>query len=81
MKSKLIFKILVGLPVLILADYLVMVILGCTSCLFGFGENYYCGVYCIIGKGILLLSVFLFVWYIFPELKKVLRRHSNAEGN
>jgi len=71
---KLIVKILVGLPVLIFADYLVMVILGCTSCLLGFGDKYYCGAYCLIGKGVLLFSALLFGWYLFPDVKKALLR-------
>ncbi len=72
-KNKLVFKIVFGLPVLIFFDYLIIVILGCASCLFGFGDSYYCGTYCYIGKCLILISLLLFGWYLYPDLKKKLR--------
>jgi hypothetical protein len=71
MKVNLFFKLCFGLPVLLLADYLLMVLLGCASCLFGFGDSYFCGPYCIAGKVLLALSGILFLWYILPDIKKL----------
>lgn len=51
-----------------------MVLLGCASCLFGFGNDYFCGPYCIVGKIILGLSGMLFLFLIFPDLKKLVKR-------
>jgi len=73
MKSALFLKIIIGLPLVIFVDYLVMAVLGCVSCLFGFGESYFCGSYCILGKGILLLSAVLYGWFLFPEIRKAVK--------
>jgi hypothetical protein len=70
MKTTLFLKIVIGLPVVIFIDYLLMAILGCVSCLLGFGDSYFCGSYCLFGKGLLLLSAVLFGWFLFPEIKK-----------
>lgn len=71
MKTTLFLKIVIGLPLVIFLDYLLMAILGCVSCLFGFGESYFCGSYCLLGKGILLLSVILFCWFLYPDAKRL----------
>jgi len=71
MKTPLLLKILIGLPVLLFVDYLLMAILGCTSCLFGLGDTYFCGPYCLLGKGLLLLSAALFCWYLSSDIKKL----------
>jgi hypothetical protein len=73
MKPAIYLKIFIALPLLIFIDYLLMAILGCISCLFGFGDAYFCGPYCLLGKGILLLSAVLFCWYIFPNVKNLFR--------
>jgi hypothetical protein len=78
MKTSLLFKVLLGLPLILLADYLLMVLLGCASCLFSLGKEFYCGTYCFIGKGILLLSAGLFLYMILPELKHFLKQKRNA---
>jgi hypothetical protein len=76
MKTILILKLVIGLPLVIFVDYLLMAILGCVTCLLGFGDDYYCGSYCLLGKGLLLLSAVLYGWYLFPEIKKLYhRRH------
>jgi hypothetical protein len=69
MKTTLILKIVIGLPLVIFVDYLLMAILGCVTCLLGFGDDYYCGSYCLLGKGLLLLSAVLYGWYLFPEIR------------
>jgi hypothetical protein len=45
MKKTLLLKLVFGLPLVIFVDYLLMAILGCISCLFGFGDDYFCGTY------------------------------------
>jgi hypothetical protein len=69
LKNRVLFKIVVGLPVLLFIDYLIMVILGCASCLLGFGDSYFCGTYCLFGKGLLLLSFLLYGGYLYQDLR------------
>jgi energy-coupling factor transporter transmembrane protein EcfT len=78
MKTSILIKLLVILPVILLADYILMVLIGCASCLFGFGNDFYCGPYCLIGKSILLLSVVFFGYFIYPDLKKIFKPNSSA---
>jgi hypothetical protein len=81
MKSLLLFKVLIGLPLILLADWILMALLGCTSCLFSVGKDFYCGTYCFIGKGILLLSAGLFIYMILPDLKQHLTYKKNAKAD
>jgi energy-coupling factor transporter transmembrane protein EcfT len=80
MKTKLFLKLVIGLPLVIFVDYVLMAILGCVTCLLGFGDDYYCGSYCLVGKALLLFSAVLFAWFLFPEIKKLYhaKRHARA---
>ena len=79
MKTKLIIKLVVVVPLIIFADYIVMSVLGCVSCFAGAGENYFCGTYCIIGKILALLSILFFLYLIFPEIKSlIVRKHGKT---
>ncbi len=69
-KKRLLFKIVVAFPLVLFADYLVMAVLGCISCLLGFGDAYFCGTYCLLGKGILLASALLYACYLFPDIRQ-----------
>jgi hypothetical protein len=80
MKPTLILKLVIGLPLVVFIDYLLMAILGCVSCLLGFGDDYFCGSYCLLGKGLLLLSAVLYGWYLFPELKKIFQAKSQFDS-
>lgn len=71
MKAPLWIKLSVFLPLILLTDYLIMVTLGCATCLFGFGNDYYCGSYCLVGKLILGLSAFFFIYMVYPDIRKV----------
>jgi hypothetical protein len=73
METKLSFKLLVILPLIAFADYVVIAILGCTGCLFGLGDDFTCGAFCLIGKIILALSGIFFLYLIFPDIKKILK--------
>jgi hypothetical protein len=77
MKTTLFLKLVIGLPLVIFVDYLLMAILGCVTCLLGFGDDYYCGSYCLVGKGILLSSAVLYGWYLFPEIRSLI--HSKRQ--
>jgi len=78
MKASILVKILIILPIILLVDYVLMVLLGCATCLFGFGDDFYCGPYCMAGKAILLLSAILFGYLIFPDIKRLFYRQKNA---
>ncbi len=74
MKTITIIKFCLVLPLLLLVDYVTMALLGCISCLFGLGHDYYCNTYCAVGKGILLLSAIIFGIIIYPEIKALIRK-------
>jgi len=78
MKTSIIVKVFVVLPILMFVDYILMVLLGCATCLFGFGNDFYCGSYCIIGKIILGLSAIFFLFIIFPDIKELFKKLKNA---
>jgi energy-coupling factor transporter transmembrane protein EcfT len=78
MKASILIKFLVILPIILLADYVLMVLIGCATCLFGFGNDFYCGSYCLIGKSILLLSAVLIGYLMYPDMKKIFKRNSSA---
>jgi hypothetical protein len=73
MKASLLVKFGLILPLLLLADYVVMVLIGCSSCLFGVGEDFNCNSYCIAGKILLLVSAVFFIYLILPDLKKLVK--------
>ncbi len=73
MKSSLLIKIFLILPLIMFVDYVIMLSLGCTACLLGFGDGYVCGTYCIIGKVILLLSAIFFIYLIYPDLYRLIK--------
>ncbi len=78
MKTQIVIKVFVILPVLIMLDYVFMILLGCTTCLFGLGNDFYCGPYCLIGKIILGLTAVLFFFIIFPNIKEIIKSSRNA---
>jgi hypothetical protein len=81
MKTQLLLKVVLVLPIILFADWVIMVLLGCASCLFGFGKNYFCGSYCLIGKGILLLSAVLFIYLLLPDIRKMLNHNKHAKAS
>jgi hypothetical protein len=82
MKTQFLFKVLLVLPLILFVDWILMVVLGCASGLCGFGNSFYCGPYCLFGKGILLLSAVSFLVYLlFPEIKKTIINKKHAPAN
>ena len=80
MKSQLAIKVFVIFPGLLLLDYVFMILLGCTTCLIGLGNDFYCGPYCLIGKIILGLTMVLFFFLIFPNIKAIFKTNKNASS-
>lgn len=78
MKASLFIKVLFVLPLILFADYLIMALLGCTTCLFGLGDEFYCGPFCLAGKIILALSVMFFGYLVSPEIKALLKSKKNV---
>lgn len=74
MKATLFLKLFLVLPLILFADYLLMALIGCTTCLFGFGEAFYCGPFCITGKIILGISAIFFGYLLYPELKNLFKK-------
>jgi hypothetical protein len=73
MKPSFFFKLFFVLPLILFIDYIIMAILGCTTCLFGLGEEFYCDTFCLAGKIILALSAIFFGYIIYPDIKMVLK--------
>jgi hypothetical protein len=78
MKTSILLKLFIVLPLIIFTDYLLMAILGCTSCLLGFGEDFYCGSFCMAGKIILALSIMFFFYLLYPDIKIFLKLKKNV---
>jgi hypothetical protein len=77
MKTLIILKVFLILPALLFVDYVLMVIIGCATCLLGFGNDFYCGPYCIFGKIILALSAVLYGAIILPDIAKFFKLRKN----
>ncbi len=80
MKALVIFKVFILLPLLLFLDYVLMVLIGCSTCLFGLGDGFYCGPYCILGKLILGLSVIIFLLLLFPDIKRFFEEMKNSRN-
>jgi len=78
MKTSIILKVFLVLPLILFIDYILMVIIGCSTSLFGFGDDFYCGSYCLLGKIILALSAIFFGIIIFPDIVEMLKKKKDA---
>jgi hypothetical protein len=78
MKGPIWLKVFLLLPLILFSDYLLMAIIGCTTCLFGLGDEFYCGPFCITGKIILALSAAFFGYLIYPDIKKLINSKRNG---
>lgn len=81
MKTSFLVKLVLGLPLILIVDYVLMTVLGCGACFLGAGSDFYCGTYCLIGKGVLLLSAVLFLSMFITDLKQFMRLKKDAETN
>jgi hypothetical protein len=50
-----------------------MALLGCSTCLFGPGDEFYCSPFCVAGKIVLAISAIFFGYLIYPDLKSIWR--------
>jgi hypothetical protein len=80
MKASFFIKVFLVLPLILFVDYILMALLGCTTCLFGLGDEFYCGPFCLAGKIILALSTLFFGYLIYPEIKALLKSKKNVEA-
>ena len=78
MKSSLSLKVFMVLPLIIFVDYVLLAVIGCTTCLFGLGDDFYCGPYCIFGKIILGLSLLFFGYLLYPEIVNFFKSLKNV---
>jgi len=78
MKASIFLKIFIILPLILFVDYLLMALIGCTTCLFGLGEKFYCGPFCLAGKIILALSAIFFGYLIYPDSQSFFKLKRNG---
>jgi hypothetical protein len=81
MKTTSLIKLLLGLPLILIVDWVLMTVFGCGASLMGAENDFYCGTYCFIGKGVLLLSAVLFLSLFLPEIKQFLDHKKHAPTN
>ena len=74
MKTILFAKILILLPIVVFANYLLMAIIGCLTFLWGCGDDFYCNSFCLIGKIIFGFTIVVFFFLIFPDIKSITKR-------
>lgn len=78
MKASLFLKVFFVLPLILFVDYILMAALGCSTCLFGLGDEFYCGPFCLVGKIILVLSAIFFGYLIYPDIKTLIRQKKDG---
>lgn len=66
-------KLLIIMSALLFVDFIIMILVGCTSCLFTPSINFYECTYCTIGKVTLLLSSVLFFIIVFLNFNLLLK--------
>lgn len=71
MKTAILIKLFLFLPLILFVDYIVMALLGCITCLFGIGDGFYCGPFCVAGKILIALSGVGFMILLLPEIKLI----------
>ena len=80
MKASVYIKVFLILPLILFTDYLLMAILGCTTYLFGLGDEFYCGPFCLAGKLVLALSAVLFGYLVYPDIKAIIQSKKNVKA-
>ncbi len=80
MKAKIFLKFFLVLPLILVADYLLMTLFGCSTCLFGLGNEFYCGPFCSVGKIILALSAIFFGYLVYPDIKALINSRKNVKA-
>lgn len=73
-----VMKLLLGLPLIQFADWILMTVFGCGASFMDAENDLYCGTYCFIGKGVLLLSAALLLSVFLPETKQFIDHKNHA---
>jgi hypothetical protein len=81
MKASVFLKFFFVLPLILFVDYLIMALIGCTTCLFSLGEEFYCGSFCLAGKIILALSLIFFGYLVYPDFKGIFKHNKNGASS
>lgn len=69
-------KSIVILPLIMFVDYLIMLVVGCTSSLFGFTNNFYECTFCTIGKVVLVISVLAYVATLIFDIRMFIKNRN-----
>jgi len=82
MKNILLVKVTLFFPVLLFVSYILMAVFGVIAGIIGFGNEFYCGPYCFIGKIVLGVALILFFYLISPDIKAILKtwKNTSSEG-
>lgn len=78
MKTSMVIKVFLFLPLVLFLDYILLVFVGCAGCIFGLGDKFYCGSYCIFGKLLLGLSLVFIIILLTPHLVELFKKIRNA---
>jgi hypothetical protein len=78
MKLSIFIKVFLIFPVILFIDYILMALFGGIASIFGLGNDFYCGTYCIVGKIVLALSVISFLFFIFPDIVAIFKTPING---
>lgn len=74
MNGSIMMKVFLVLPAIAFTDFIILTLFGCISGALGFGNDFFCGYYCFISRGLLIVSALLFIYLILPDIKKILAR-------
>jgi hypothetical protein len=69
--KKIALKSAIIIPAFIFMIFLIMTIVGCTSCLFGFNDEYYSCTYCTIFNTLIMISIIAYLTILFLDIKLV----------
>ena len=76
--KNLLLKSLILLTLFIFIDFLFLVIVGCTTCFFGFNDYFYDCIFCQITKFVATMSAVIYFTLVFFDLKFL---HEKLENN
>jgi hypothetical protein len=79
--KKVALKSAIIIPVFIFSIFLIMTIIGCTSCLFGLDHQFYNCTYCNIFKTIVFVSLIAYLTILFFDIKLVYKHSLNKKNN
>ena len=78
MKTLFLAKVLLLLPSLLFVSLVFMIVLGIIGSIYGLGDEFYCGTFCLTGKIILGFTAVTFFFLILPDIKMIFNIHQNV---